>query len=351
MSKSTPAARSGFLVLALFCGFAALLSLSGCLISNWGSDDPVAARVCREINGTWHVTAEFAPAWSPAGDEIVASVSFNPRGALSPGWYLADLHGHGWKKLAQTSGWLTPRTALWNPHSRQVLISYDPGADILDIGTGELRSLVDANGQRIFRARWSPEGDSIWYGRTGGTHVMAAAGGPPRLFMATSSEFQPAGGWSFSPDGQTIAFAHSIREDNGVTRWRSEIRLIGRDGRNMRQITNLAGEARNPLWIHGGREILFDWADTLCVNQVLIPERYWLAVDVMSGRVRHLGQYLGTPEYQFSFPIGVDASGDLAAVVGGSIDEHGSRVGVLYVTSIERGKRWRVFPRGSPEVP
>lgn len=180
---------------------------------------------------------------------------------------------------------------------------------------------------------------------------MAAAGGPPRLFMATSSEFQPAGGWSFSPDGQTIAYAHSIREDNGVTRWRSEIRLVGRDGRNMRQLTYLAGEARNPLWIHGGREILFDWADTLCVNQVLIPERYWLAVDVMSGRVRHLGPYLGTPEYQFSFPIGVDASGELAAVVGRSTDEHGSEVGVLYVTRIERPKLFRVFPRGSSELP
>lgn len=351
MSRRVPNFRPSLTAFVLFGCFGALLSLSGCLLAEWGSDDPLAARVCREMNGLWHGTSESTPAWSPNGDEMVALVSFNPRGDHSPGWYLADLRRRAWKKLAPLPGWLSPKTAVWNPRSRQVLISYNPGAAVLDIDTGELRTLVDANGSRIYRARWSPEGDSIWYGRAGGTHVMAAAGGPPRLFMATSSEFQPVGGWSFSPDGQTIAYAHSIREDNGVTRWRSEIRLIGRDGRNMRQITNLAGEARHPLWIHGGREILFDWADTLCVNQVLIPERYWLAVDVTSGRVRHLGQYLGTPEYQFSFPIGVDASGELAAVVGGSIDEHGSKVGVLYVTPIEHGKLWRVFPRGSPELP
>jgi Tol biopolymer transport system component len=322
-------------------------------LPEWDADRVIGASACQDWISSYQLTSESAPGWSPSGREIVAFSTRNPRGELSYGPYLVNINTGGWRQLAHGSPWKNPRTVLWHPRERLALVSYDSGADILDIDNGSLQTLADPDGQSISGARWSPEGDSIWYGRTGGLHAMAITGGTARLAIPLSVEFSPGGGWSFSPDGRTIAFAHFIREDNGVVRWRAEIRLIDRDGRNVRQLTNLAGNAQNPIWIHGGGEILFDWADTLCVNRTVSPDRRWFAVDVQSGRIRSVGDYLGRAEFQFSFPIGVDPEGGRAAVVAeGSLPGDNKRtVGVLYTTLIDLDTRERLFRPGSPELP
>lgn len=350
-----PKTREGRSLIAS-CVFLVMFTLGallcGCQMPWSGADRVVSSAACRDFIDSYHSTRESTPAWSPAGDEIVAFASRNPRGELAFGPYLVDLRTGAWKQLAQGSAWRYPQTALWHPRERLVLISYDPGADVLDIEQRTLRTLTDASGQAIYRARWSPAGDSVWYSRTGGLHVMAVAGGAARLAIPSSSAFRPVGRWAFSPDGRTIAYANTIVEADGVSRGRAEIMLIDPDGRNPRRITSLDGNARNPIWIHGGREILFDWADTLCVNRVNTPDRYWFAVDVLTGRVRQLGQYLGSPQYQFSFPIGVDFAGERAAVVGnGGARKTDWGPGVLFTTIIERDTRERLLRPGSPEMP
>lgn len=343
------AARCRLVVLALSA------ALTGCQLPWGGADGIVGTTECRDWGISYRSTIESCAAWSPAGDEIVAFAARNPRGELAFGPYLVNLRSGAWKQISQGSPWRYPSAAHWHPRDRTVLIDYGTGADILDIDTGTSRTLSDGSGQRIEWARWSPEGDSVWYVRDEGLFVMSAAGGGPRRAIPTSwASFMPfGGGWSFSPDGRTIAYAHAIREENGLSRNRREIQLIDRDGRNVRQLTRLAGNAQNPLWIHGGREILFDWADTLCFNRVGSPDRYWFAVDVETGRVRQLRQHLGSPEYQFSFPIGIDFAGKHAAVVGGS---EGKRKtdwprGVLFTTLIELDTRERLLRPGSPEMP
>lgn len=344
------AARSSLVILA----FSA--ALTGCQPPWGGADGIVGTTECTSWISSYHGTSESRAAWSPAGDEIVAFATHNPRGELAFGPYLVNLRSGAWKQIAQGSGWRYPSAAHWHPHDRTVLVDYGTSADILDIDTGTSRMLSDGSGQRIERARWSPEGDSVWYLRNEGMFVMSTAGGLPRLAFPTSwAYFMPfGGGWSFSPDGRTIAYAHAIREENGLSRNRREIQLIDRDGRNVRQLTRLAGNAQNPLWIHGGREVLFDWADTLCFNRVSsAAERYWFAVDVESGRVRQLRQHLGSPEYQFSFPIGIDLAGKRAAVVGGSKGKRKTDWprGVLFTTLIELDTRERLLRPGSPEMP
>lgn len=314
------------------------------------ADRIVGSGACRDWNYSYHGSGEWCAAWSPEGDEVVGFAARNPRGELAVGPYLVSLRTGAWRQLTQGSPWRVPQTALWHPRKRMVLISYDPGADILDVERGSISTLSDADGQAIYRARWSPAGDSIWYSRTGGLHVMPADGGPARRAISTSSEFRPVGRWSFSPDGGRISYAHTITESNGVPRGRAEIRLIDPDGSNIRQITHLGGNARNPLWIHGGREILFDWADTLCLNRVAVEDRRWFAVDVSTGRVRELGQYLGSNQFQFAFPIGIDFAGERAAVVGSSdLHDRSEWVsGVLYTTLIDLDTRKRLL---RPEDP
>ncbi len=254
--------------------------------------------------------------------------------------------------MVETGAFRSPKHIDWNRHSDRVLVSYDPGAEFVDVQSGAVTTLVDQDAQPIFRARWSPEGDSIWYVRTGGTYVMPAGGGRPRLFQPTGTDFRPSGGWEFSPDGRRIAYAHGVLEAAGYYDGQNEIRIIGRDGTRIRQLTFLNGEARNPVWIHGGREILFNWVDSTCGHTLPLPERTWLAVDVETGALRQLGQYLGSANCQFSFPIGIDPSGEHAAVVGEvSFRGTSTRIGVLYLTPIERDLRTRLFRPGSPEVP
>jgi len=327
--------------------------LTGCQLPWSGAGGIVGTSSCRDWSGSYRGTNESTPAWSPRGDEIVAFAARNPRGELAFGPYLVNPRSGTWKQLAQWSPWRSPRAAHWHPRDRTVLIDYGSGADILDIDTGALRTLSDGSGQYFQLAGWSPEGDSVCYVRTDGLFVMSAAGGQPRRVIPWSSTFAPlGGGWSFSPDGRTIAYAHAIREANGLFRNRREIQLVDRDGRNVRQLTHLAGNAQNPLWIHGGREILFDWADTLCFNRVNRPDRYWFAVEVETGRVRQLRQHLGSPQYQFSFPIGVDFAGERAAVVGnGGVRKTDVGPGVLFTTLIEFDTRERLLRPGSPEMP
>lgn len=318
-----------------------------------GADGVLGPTACRDWISSYRVTRESTPAWSPDGGEIVAFATRNPRGELAFGSYLVSLRTGAWKLLTKGSAWRNPRAAHWHPHDRAVLIDYGGEVDVLDIAGGSLKTLSDGSGQYLQLARWSPEGDSVWYVRTDGLFVMSAAGGLPRRVIPWSSTFAPlGGGWSFSPDGRTIAYSHGIREANGLFRNRREIQLVSREGRNIRQITHLAGNAQNPLWIHGGREILFDWADTLCFNQVNRPDRHWLAVDVETGRIRQLGRHLGSPQYQFSFPIGVDFAGERAAVVGNSgPGKTDMGPGVLFTTLIEFDTRERLLRPDSPEMP
>jgi len=331
-------------------GSVALLAVAGCLVPDLGSDEFAGQVACEDVQ-KWYPTGELAPAWSPSGERIVAFVGYAPNGEFSPGIYLTNLRTRAWKKIVSTTAFRSPSHSLWHPSADRVLISYDPGADILDLASGSLQALSDANGQGIYLARWSPEGDSIWYSRTGGMHVMAATGGTPRLFLPSTASFRPAGDWSFSPDGRTIAYAHAIQEDDGTYRYRNEIRLIGRDGQGVRQLTYLNGNAMHPLWIHGGREVMFDWADSICVNSLSRPERTWLSVDVVTGRIRRLGGHLGSMKFQFSFNLAVDTWGDRAVVVAGERDRELGTYGVLHTTWIERPLLLRLFQPGSPQLP
>ena len=46
---------------------------------------------------------------------------------------------------------------------REAELDEAEGADMLDVDTGTLRTLSDGSGQFFQLARWSPEGDSVWY--------------------------------------------------------------------------------------------------------------------------------------------------------------------------------------------
>lgn len=335
--------------LLLVCGTALLLP--GCLEEIGSPRQPILEPTC-EDKLPWIGTSELCPVWSPTGDRVAAFVGYDPNGDFASGFYVIDIRTRAWKKVVETGAFRTPDHVDWNRRADHVLVSYDPSADVIDLVNGTATTLTDTDGEPIFGARWSPEGDSIWYARTGGTYVMSAAGGAPRLFMPTGGIFRAIGGWEFSPDGRTIAYAHGFLGGRGFYDQNNEIMIIGRDGQGARQLTFLGGLARNPSWIHGGREILFDWVDSTCVHTLPLPERTWLAVDVQTGRIRRLGQYLGSAKYQASFPIGVDARGEYAAVVGeGSFRGTATKIGVLYLTPIERPLLTRLFRPGSPQAP
>ncbi len=96
---------------------------------------------------------------------------------------------------------------------------------------------------------------------------------------------------SWSPDRHQIVFA-SNRFENG-TNDSFDLFVINRDGSNLRQLTNIAESARNPVWSPDGKYIAFDMIKRLDtgVNHYQIGLYF-----VADGRVQQLTSSLDTFE-------------------------------------------------------
>ena len=200
---------------------------------------------------TSYPSGATTPAWSPDGTKIAFYVY-----GTEAGYYVMNADGTDPQLVAPSPLDYQP---AWSPDSTRLAYTAPGGNDpdiwIVDLGTGERRSLTgDSSGQESSPS-WSPDGTRVAFEaiaapifdndadvkviNVDGSGVTVLADGP-------GAQHAP----SWSPDGTTIAFTADV---DG----RPELWLMNADGSNTRPLTGI-GLAVRPSWSPDGTQIAFE---------------------------------------------------------------------------------------------
>jgi Tol biopolymer transport system component len=191
------------------------------------------------------VFLDHSPAWSPDG-RTVAFVRL-AEDELRTGIYTVGADGQGPEQLTQNVPNGRSDSALdWSPDGSAIgFVSPEYGwIGIVDGGTGEVARLKVANLPRLrWDLAWSPTGRKLAVATQRGVYVVGSAGGYARRVVKA----RRADGVSWSPDGRRLAF--SARMGSGFIReLRSDVFIIGVNGRGLARLTSNAGNDFGPDW-------------------------------------------------------------------------------------------------------
>ena len=215
----------------------------------------------------------FGPEWAPDGKSIavydeqsslqaiylVTVTGGKPRRLIA-----GDVGDPQWSPLGDRIGWSTPSGDVWTIRAdgsdarrlfggRPGLWGFDWSRDGRRIGfTSNVIHVTNADGsylRRVTRAyskspfEWSPDGETILYGRTdsGGIHTIRFDG---RNDFRVTRDPVPNTSWEtlgWSPDGRSIAYT-TDRTGNG------DIYVIGANGKHKLQLTRTPHVDNTPSW-------------------------------------------------------------------------------------------------------
>jgi len=181
---------------------------------------------------------EEDPAWSPDGTQI----AYVSRGPGNDAIYLMNTDGSAAQHLVDG------RRPAWSPDGSRIAFSrVEDGIFVIDVDGSNLTRLTDStlHGYDDY-PEWSPDGERILF--SSNLHEPDVSGTESVYVMNTDgSEIMPlsdmwgAGPYTWSPDGQWIAYAYSF----GCA---AEVYVMDSQGFNVRAL-NLGGPANfHPLW-------------------------------------------------------------------------------------------------------
>jgi Tol biopolymer transport system component len=205
-----------------------------------------------------------APVWSPRGDAIVFGVGAYLRRAGQGPAELMSVAPDGTALTVLSDGIGNDGMASWSPDGRSLVFRVADGAargiKILDLGTGERRSLATGSDRDTFPS-WSPRGDWITFTsqRDGDYEIYRIRPDGTGLTRLTRLAGHDAHA-SISPDGEWIAFATSRGgfKDEAIGlvigarpppfQAYGEIAVMRIDGTELTELTDNSIEEGVPVW-------------------------------------------------------------------------------------------------------
>jgi dipeptidyl aminopeptidase/acylaminoacyl peptidase len=202
-------------------------------------------------------TGASAPVWLPAGRGLIVTVARRECARL----LLTDGDG-AWPRP------LTPDEAGddWDarpsPDGREVAYVYRPLDDlhrlsirIVNIETGEMRTLVGAAGQKDWSPRWSPDGRSLAFlsQRSGWNEIWQVAPDGEGLRQAAALGLD-VGEFAWSPDGRSLAV--TLNRQGAF-----DLALIDVASGEVRDLAVGLGAYSNPCWSPAGDFLTVEYED------------------------------------------------------------------------------------------
>jgi TolB protein len=203
--------------------------------------------------------------WSPNGKQIAFIGFVDGESDI----FIADWDGKNIKNLTNSPG--SEWEPKWSPDGIRLAYVYSafeppqvidfPQIRIYDLGTGQIApALHDVlNPGKI---TWLAKGSLVAYSTAisstdGRTQIVVAEFDGTILYALppNAKDFTRISGFSFSPDGQHLAF---LAEIVSPTRHSSDIYVISLDGSDEIKLTNGAGNYLDPIWSPVGDWIVFD---------------------------------------------------------------------------------------------
>jgi dipeptidyl aminopeptidase/acylaminoacyl peptidase len=188
----------------------------------------------------------ISAAVSPDGKQVVYTyISLSSHG--SEIWIMDD-DGKNVKKLIDARD--RARYLAWSPDGQKIAF-YDAGYWVMSVDGGNAHLIADLPPRRGLPILWSPDSqmllvddaqtteDQFAKFEDGNIFLIDVASGEVRTILPDGSKGHLYPAWS--PDGQKIAFI-SIRGG------KPDMWVINRDGTNLNQITNEEQSIRYPLW-------------------------------------------------------------------------------------------------------
>jgi TolB protein len=200
------------------------------------------------------------PVWSPDGRQI----AFSRDNAFNPYLYVMNADGSGQRRVTQEP--IHVWGASWSPDGQRLAFAGGVQGPPFPVFPALYVVNVDGSGQRQLTRdmgqdpAWSPDGQRIAFTKyvpkppgTKGSrpqpylYLMDADGSGQRRLVGISNS---DGSFSWSPDGQRIAFV-SDRDGN------DEVYVVNVDGTGLRNLTRSPTRDGHPVWSPDGRTIGF----------------------------------------------------------------------------------------------